>query len=97
MPEAKPGDIIYLTKRAKSLGTIVKVRVVKSDHYWWLGVMTASDNSYEKYVTAAEYEATEQAARDEAEELIAKEIAVLERRLAKLRGFLGNIKLIDRT
>ena len=41
--------------------------------------------------------ATEAAARDKAEELITKEIASLERKLAKLRGFLGNIKLIDRT
>ena len=97
MTETNPGDVIYLTKRAKALGAVVKVRVTENDRAWWEDAKTSSGQQNERYVRIGQFEATEQAARDKAEELIAKEIASLERKLTKLRGFLGNIKLIDRT
>lgn len=75
MTETNPGDIIYLTKREKELGAVVKVRVTENDRKWWEDARTSSGYRAERYVRIGQFEATEQAARDKAEDLIAKEIA----------------------
>lgn len=96
MTKAKLGDTIYITKRAKTVGAVVKA-VVTAAPGWCDRTATATGYHSERFLRPNDFEATEQAARDKAEQIIAKEIAALERRLTKLRGFAGNIKVIDRT
>ena len=65
MTETNPGDIIYLTKRAKTIGAIVKVQVTSKPGAF-SPAKTNSSLAPEKFAWVGSFARTEEEARDKA-------------------------------